>query len=97
MTIDHAKTLRCPYKPLNRTLDGDILPSCEPIGCMCWVQTSKVSYTDIITVRRDDILGTIDAYRYTYMGIHNDTYTYGIQHQIPQGYCTLRGDIDDKT
>lgn len=96
MTIDYARTLCCPYKPINRTLDGDILPSCEPIRCMCWVQTSKVTYTDTFTVAYDYIY-KVDSNKYTYIGSRNDDAMYGIQHQIPQGYCTLRGDIDDKT
>ena len=41
MTIEEASKLNYPYKPYKTTLDGEPVPTCNPIGCMCWVSVEE--------------------------------------------------------
>ena len=103
MTINQAKQLRCPYKPYVTDLDSQaLLPTCQPQGCMCWVSTSKVAYTDKQTLtgnydQMKQFLLTNPSYVHisTNFGHMHNTHTFGIPQPSEQGYCTLRGDIDD--
>lgn len=95
MTAEEASKLNCPYKPHKTTLEGEPVPTCQPIGCMCWVSVEKIHYVDKMFMREG---GSFDRERYPmhrlcdthfYSGVWAETY--GIPKKVESGYCTLRG------
>lgn len=95
MTVEEASKLNCPYKPYKTTLDGEPVPTCQPIGCMCWVSVKKIHYVDKMFVREGE---SFDRERYPMHRLWETHHysggwveTYGIPKRVESGYCTLRG------
>lgn len=95
MTVEEASKLNCPYKSYKTTLEGEPVPTCNPIGCMCWIEVIKKKYSDKL-VLRDNI--ELDEKKYPNHQMYSshlyDTsyYThYGIPTTTEHSYCSLRG------
>lgn len=95
MTAEEASKLNCPYKPHKTTLEGEPVPTCQPIGCMCWVSVEKILYVDKMAIGEGE---SFDRERYPMhrlCGTHHYSRgwaeTYGIPKKVESGYCTLRG------
>ena len=95
MTVEEASKLNCPYKPYKTTLEGEPVPTCQPIGCMCWVSTEKIYYVDKKVVDEGE---SFDKERYPMHKLcSTNTYSdrwakiYGIPKRVESGYCVLRG------
>lgn len=106
MTLEQAQQMDCPYKP--RSVDlftGQSLSKCTTLSCMCWVEVTEPTYTDIKTIsgtlrdkrtflENNPHYVTISTkYDYMFRDDTINTYTLGIPVTEPRGYCTLRGDI----
>lgn len=95
MTVEEASKLNCPYKPYKTTLEGEPVPTCIPLGCMCWIEVIKKKYSDKL-VLRDNI--ELDEKKYPNHQMYSsqlyDT-SYYIHYGIPttteHSYCSLRG------
>lgn len=102
MTLEQAQQMDCPYKPRSTDLfTGQSLSKCTGSPCMCWIDTSKKSYTNIVRfyynqkAAIDTFLETHPDYEWIsdrWNFSENNMY-YGKPTYLEQGYCTLRGDI----
>lgn len=95
MTVEEASKLNCPYKPYKTTLDGKPVPTCTPIGCMCWVEVLKKEQTDTLVLKDNEEL---DKKKYPNHKVYTTNYYdtnyykhYGILTTVEQSYCSLRG------
>ena len=95
MTTEEASKLNCPYKPYKTTLDGIPVPTCNPIGCMCWVSIVKTKYVNKILLKYGECFDTEKYPMHEYC-THERLYkpsvdVYGIPTKVEKSYCTLRG------
>ena len=95
MTVEEASKLNCPYKPYKTTLDGEPVPTCNPIGCMCWVEVLKEVYTNKLVLEGSEELDkktypNHQRYNITFYGTTHYNH-YGILTTVEQSYCSLRG------
>ena len=95
MTVEEASKLNCPYKPYKTTLEGEPVPTCQPIGCMCWVPIVYKHYVNKMYVKEE---ANFDKERYPRHELYstqrngtNRVEIYGIPKKIEDSYCTLRG------
>ena len=95
MTVEEASKLNCPYKPYKTTLGGEPVPTCQPVGCMCWVSIVEKHYVNKMFVREGE---SFDKERYpTHVPCGTHTYSdrwvkiYGTPEKVDSSYCTLRG------
>ena len=95
MTVEEASKLNCPYKPYKTTLEGEPVPTCQPIGCMCWVSVEEIHYEDRMFVKEGE---SFDNERYPTHVLYDALLysggwaeVYGILKEVESGYCALRG------
>ncbi len=95
MTVEEASKLNCPYKPYKTTLDGEPVPTCNPVGCMCWVEVLEEVYTNNLVLEGSEELDkkkcpTHKKYNINYYDTNYYKH-YGILTTVEQSYCSLRG------
>ena len=95
MTVEEASKLNCPYKPYKTTLEGESVPTCQPVGCMCWIEVIKKEYTDKLVLRDSEELDAKKHPNHRMCSSHYYDTSYYIQYGIPttteHSYCSLRG------
>lgn len=89
MTIEEASKLNCPYKPYKTTLEGESVPTCQPIGCMCWIPIVKKHYVSNMYVQEGE---SFDKESYPMHERYDASdRIYGIPTTTEHSYCSLRG------